>query len=154
ASLPESIAELCVVRLGLQVRKASALFYARRLGRAIEKSAKEAIAGETGLLRSERFAMGWNHFGVLQYWRSFDDLEAWSRRPPHSEWWREAVGRMRARGDVGIYHEAYLVPRGQVETIYMNCQPVGLAAFGALGEPVGPLTTGRDRLGRRQTPAS
>ena len=149
ATLPESVAELCLVRLGLQVRRWSALAYASRVGRAIDRSAEQAIREGAGLLHSERFAMGWRHFGVLQYWRAFDDLEQWSRRPPHAEWWREAVDRMRKRGDFGVYHETFLVPRAGIESIYLNCSPVGMAAFGEAGEPVGKMTTSRDRLGRR-----
>lgn len=149
ASMPESIAEFCLIRLGLQARRWRALPYASRLARAIDRSAAEAIAAGAGLLHSERFAFGPRHFGVLQYWRSFDDLEQWSRRPPHSEWWRGAVERMRTKGDFGIYHEAFVVPRAAVEAIYLNCDPVGLATFGVLGEPVGRMTTSRDRLGRR-----
>jgi hypothetical protein len=152
ASLPESVPELCLVRLGIQVRRLRALLYAARLGRAIDRSAAEAVASGAGLLRSERFAVSRTHFGVLQYWRSFEDLEAWSHRPPHSEWWRAAVERMRTRGDFGVYHETFLVPRDQIETIYMNCPPTGLAAFGTLGEAVGPQTTSRGRLGLLRHP--
>jgi hypothetical protein len=123
------------------------MLFAARLARAIDRSATEATAAGAGLLRSDRFAISRNHFGVLQYWRSFDDLEAWSHRPPHSEWWRDAVQRMRTRKDLGIYHEVFLVPGGKIETIYMNCQPTGLAAFGVLGEAVGSQTTSRSRLG-------
>jgi Domain of unknown function (DUF4188) len=147
ALLPDSVSELCLVRLGLQVRKWTALGYARRLAKAIDRSAEAATA--VGLLRSERFAFGPWHFGVLQYWRSFDDLEQWGRKPPHSEWWREAVERGRMKADFGVYHEVFLVPRAAVESIYVNCEPVGLSAFGTLGEPTGPMTTSRDRLGRR-----
>ena len=149
ASVPESVEELCLVRLGLVVRKLRALPFAARIGRAIHRSASEAIASGAGLLASERFQAGWGHFGVLQYWSSFDALDAWSHRPPHSEWWREAVDRMRKRADFGIYHETYLVPRAGVESIYLNCPKVGLSAFGITGEAVGPSTTSRDRLGRR-----
>lgn len=149
ASLPDSMAELCLVRLGLQVRRLTALRYASRLARAIDRSADEARAAGVGLLRSERFAQSWRHFGVLQYWRGFDELEQWSKRPPHVEWWREAVERGRTKGDFGLYHEVFLVPRSAVESIYLNCEPVGLSAFGPLGDPVGPMTTSRDRLGRR-----
>ncbi|HEV3167442.1 MAG TPA: phenylacetaldoxime dehydratase family protein [Isosphaeraceae bacterium] len=149
ATLPDSVTELCLVRLGMQVHRLTAMAFAAKLGRAIDRSAGEAIGTGAGLLRSERFAMGWKHFGVLQYWRSFAELEAWSHKEPHVAWWRQAVERGRARGDFGIYHETFLVPRGQIETIYLGCQPVGLATFGAIGEPVGSLTTSRDRLGRR-----
>ena len=95
ARLPESVAELCLVRLGIQVKGLSAWLFARRLRSAILADARRAMAEDAGLLNSESFAIGIKHFGVLQYWRSFDDLDAWSRRPPHSEWWRAAVERMR-----------------------------------------------------------
>jgi hypothetical protein len=148
ASLPESVAELCLVRVGLQCRGIRSLLYALRLGRALDREAAEAVASGAGLLHAIRFVIARDHFGMLQYWESFEALEAWSRRPPHSEWWRGAVERMRTRGDFGIYHETFLVPRSHVETIYLDCRPTGLGAFGTLGEPVGPMTTGRGRLGR------
>jgi heme-degrading monooxygenase HmoA len=151
AALPNSIDELCLVRLGIQVRRISALLYAARLGRAIERSSAEAIATGAGLLSSERFTVARGHFGVLQYWRSFDDLEAWSHRPPHSEWWREAVERMRSRSDLGIFHETFLVPRDRIESIYLNCRPAGLATFGTLAEPIGANANSRGRLGRQAT---
>src|SRR5215218_3468699 len=117
ATPPESIAELCLIRVGIQTRGLRAVPYAARLRRAIDRSSAEAIATGAGLLHSERFWIGRGHFGVLQYWRSFEDLEAWSRRPPHSEWWRGAVERMRTRGDLGVYHETFLVPRDHIQTI-------------------------------------
>jgi hypothetical protein len=154
ATLPESITELCLVRVGLQDRGFRARAYAARLLRALDREAAEARASAAGLLHSERFVIGRGHRGVLQYWQSFDALEAWSRRPPHAEWWREAVERMRTRGDFGVYHETFLVPRDRVESIYLECAPAGLAVFGTIAEPVGPMTTSRGRLGRfaRQVP--
>ncbi len=149
ASLPDSVEELCVIRLGLMVRKLSGLRFASKFGKAIAQSAIEAKAGGAGLLDSERFLIRWNHFGFLQYWSSFQSLEAWSHRPPHSVWWREALERMRQRADFGIYHETFLVPRQSVESIYLDCPPVGLGSFGTIGEAVGTSTTSRDRLGRR-----
>jgi hypothetical protein len=149
AELPEGVEGLCLVRFGLIVRKVSALGFVRRALRRIDQAAAEAIAAGAGLFLAERFAMGWRHAGSWQYWASFEALDAWSRRPPHSEWWREALDRMRTRGDLGVYHEAFLVARRDVESIYLDCPPLGLAAFGAVAEPVGPRTTARDRLGRR-----
>jgi hypothetical protein len=148
AILPDEVSELCLIRLGIQVRRLSALWYAARLGRAIERSAAEAIAARAGLFHSESFSMGRRHFGVIQYWRSFDDLDAWSHRAPHVDWWRGAVDRMRTQSDFGIYHETFLVARDRLESIYLNCLPTGLAAFGTPAEPVGPRTTSRGRLGR------
>jgi hypothetical protein len=154
ASLPDSIAELCLVRLGFQCRGLGAQLYGLRLGRAIARASAEAVASGAGLLHSERFTIDMRHFGVLQYWRSFADLEAWSHRPPHADWWRVAVERMRAKGDFGVYHETFLVPRDRIESIYLNCTPAGLATFGTIGEPVGPRTTSRGRLGESRGPTA
>jgi hypothetical protein len=146
ATLPDGVDELCLIRLGFRCRGLSSRWYSYRLGRAIDRSAAEAVATGAGLWRSERFAIDSRHFGVLQYWRSFAALEAWSHRPPHSDWWRGAVERMRTRGDFGLYHEVFLVPRDRIESIYLNCDATGLAAFGTLGEPIGPQTNSRGRL--------
>lgn len=147
AALPESIAELCLVRVGIQARGVRARLFAARLGRAIDRAAAEAAGSGAGLLHADRFRLGPGHLGILQYWRSFDDLEAWSHRPPHAEWWRAAVERMRTRGDLGLYHETYLVPRDRIEAVFLECAPAGLAVFGVPGEAVGTMTTSRGRLG-------
>lgn len=149
ASLPESVEELCLVRVGFQHRGLSAAWFARRLLRELDRASAEAIAAGDGLLQSERFRIGRGHAGCLQYWASFEALESWSRRPPHTEWWREAVARGRDRGDFGVYHETFLVPRRQVEALYLDCRPAGLLAFGVTGPAVGPNTTSKGRLGRR-----
>jgi len=151
AELPESVEELCLVRFGLVARRLSALLLVRRLERDVARSSRAAMAAGAGLLGSDRFAIGWRHVGALQYWSSFGALDAWSHGTPHAAWWRAAVDRMRTVGDLGVYHEAYLVPRKNVETIYLDCPPLGVAAFGTMAEAVGPRTTARDRLGRRST---
>jgi hypothetical protein len=151
ARLPETVTELCLVRFGIQVRRSSAWLFARRLLSQITGEARRATADGAGLLGSESFSISIMHFGVLQYWRSFDDLEAWSHRPPHAEWWRRAVQRMRLKQDLGVYHEAFLVRAQDIESIYMDCRPTGLATFGLLGEPVGEMTTSRGRLRRSKS---
>ena len=148
ARLPRSMSELCLVRLGIQVKSPAAWLFARRLRSAITTDSRRAIAQGAGLLNSETFAIAINHFGVLQYWRSFDELETWTHRSPHSEWWGSAVERMRLKRDFGIYHETFLVRPADIESISMNCRPAGLETFGELAEPVGPDTTSRGRLRR------
>ena len=150
ARLPEDMAELCLLRLGIQVRRLTAFPYVARLKRAIERSAREAKDSNAGLLQSDLFRIAWNHFGLIQYWRSFQDLEAWSHKAPHADWWREAAERLRTKGDLGIYHETFLVPAESIESIYMNAMPTGLLAFGITGEPSGPDANSRGRLGRNK----
>jgi hypothetical protein len=69
---------------------------------------------------------------MIQYWRSFEDLERFARNPddPHLEAWRRFNRRVGARGDVGIYHETFRVQPGQYECVYGNMPVIGLAAAG------------------------
>ena len=86
--------------------------------------------------------------GLIQYWRSTEDLEHFARSPsePHLKAWQrfnKAVGK---DGSVGIWHETYQVAAGQYETIYGNMPRFGLAAATSHA-PVGKRgETARDRL--------
>lgn len=84
---------------------------------------------------------------TVQYWRSFADLERFARDvdDPHLEPWRRFNRRIGASGDVGIWHETYRVRPANIETIYGNMPPTGLAA--ALG--VMPVPRGRDSAAAR-----
>jgi len=67
---------------------------------------------------------------LVQYWRSFADLERFARdrEDPHLEPWRRFNRKVAASGDVGIWHETYRVRTSDIETIYSNMPPIGLAA--------------------------
>ena len=72
--------------------------------------------------------------GVLvQYWRSFEALEAYSRNPGarHAPVWR-AWNRLAAedRGSAGIWHETFKVNAGSYEAIYQNTPVMGLQKAG------------------------
>src|SRR3954471_8195019 len=60
---------------------------------------------------------------IVQYWRSFDALEAYSRNPGarHAPVWR-AWNRLGSedRGAAGIWHETFKVNAGDYEAIYQN----------------------------------
>ena len=51
-------------------------------------------------------------------------------------------------GDVGIWHETYLVRAGEYENIYGNMPPYGLGLAGELKEAKGRRRTARGRLGQ------
>ncbi len=72
--------------------------------------------------------------GVLvQYWRSFEALEAYSRNPGarHAPVWR-AWNRLAAedRSAAGIWHETFKVNAGSYEAIYQNMPVMGLQRAG------------------------
>jgi hypothetical protein len=88
---------------------------------------------------------------LVQYWRSFDDLERYARDwdSRHMPAWRKFNQRVRSSGDVGIWHETYRVRDGEYETIYGNMPRVGLAAA-AEHRPIGTTSgTAARRIGLR-----
>jgi hypothetical protein len=90
---------------------------------------------------------------VVQYWRSFEDLEQFARSPdaPHLEAWKRFNAAVRDSGDVGIWHETYRVAKGASESMFGNMPPSGLGVAGNL-VPVGSTaTTAAQRIGARDT---
>ncbi len=70
----------------------------------------------------------------VQYWRSFDHLEAYARSAEHAHWpaWTAFNRQVRATsGDVGIWHETFLVRAGEYETLYGSTPRMGLALAGS-----------------------
>ena len=91
---------------------------------------------EAGLLKWHN---AWiNGPAVVQYWRSFEQLESFARAPdqPHLPTWTWFNQAVRASSDVGIWHETYNVRAGEYECIYGNMPRVGLAAAG-VHAPIG-----------------
>ena len=92
---------------------------------------------------------------IVQYWRSFAQLEAYARAPDGRHWpawvaFNRRVGR--ARGDVGIWHETYRVTAGQYEAIYSGMPPFGLGAAGRLVPATATRETARGRLTAPRAP--
>ena len=85
---------------------------------------------------------------VVQYWRSFDHLEAYARgNGTHRSAWASFYKRVGvAGGDVGIWHETYWIAPGQYEAIYGNMPAFGLGAVGRLVPATGRRATARKRL--------
>ena len=61
------------------------------------------------------------------YWKDFESMEAWTRSPPHREWWQNFL---KNSAGTGFWHETYCM-RGGIEAIYDDLEhaPVGLGAF-------------------------
>jgi hypothetical protein len=89
---------------------------------------------------------------IVQYWRSFDHLEAFARDQddPHTAAWRGYWKRVGTDTRSGIWHETYLVRAGDYEAIYANMPPFGLGKAGEL-EPLGKDSRARLRLRARAT---
>lgn len=102
--------------------------------------------------RPESGLLGYEPIGrltFLQYWRSFEHLEAYARAPDQSHWpaWMAFNKRIKkSRGDVGIWHETYLVRAGNYEAIYSGMPPIGLGKAGSLVDAVNARESARQRL--------
>ncbi|MDC5697216.1 DUF4188 domain-containing protein [Intrasporangium calvum] len=88
---------------------------------------------------------------IVQYWRSAEDIYAYSgsgdraHRPAARAFYER--GR-RAAGAVGVWHETYAVPAGGHESLYLAMPPTGLAAATGVSE----LATRRGRASLSGSP--
>jgi hypothetical protein len=109
----------------------------------------EAAPPEIGFLGHNGLGMR----GITQYWRSFDHLEAYARGGDFRHWpaWTKFNKAMKdCRGDVGIWHETYLVRAGNYEAIYSGMPPYGLGRVAGLQPAVGNREDARRRLSTAQ----
>lgn len=87
---------------------------------------------------------------ITQYWRTPEQLYAYASEPNlvHLPAWR-AFNRAarKAPGAVSIWHETYVVPAGNIETIYSDRGAVGLGKFTGTVPVVKRGRSARERLG-------
>jgi len=96
---------------------------------------------EKGLLGYEQAG-----FTTIQYWRSFEHLEAFAQDPdPHHDVWRNFNKRVGKDNRSGIWHETFLVRDGEYEAIYNNVPRRGLGKAAEL-VPVAEAVGARQRL--------
>ena len=121
--------EVVVFLIGMRVNKLRKVGRWLPVARAMPRMLRELAA------RPDKGLLGWQQFWagrtvlVVQYWRSFADLERFARAAddPHLPAWRAFNRSVGTGGDVGIFHETYLVPAGNAEAIYGNMPVFGLA---------------------------
>ena len=105
---------------------------------------------ELGFMRA-RTEMAGRTITVIQYWKSFEALEAYAsmsdrkHRPAWTAFYKRATS---GTGAVGIYHETYVIRPGEVKSLYVD-MPAGFGLGGAVGaKPITPKTeTVRERKG-------
>jgi hypothetical protein len=85
---------------------------------------------------------------VMRYWTSAAHLTAYARAADrfHLPAWQAFNAAIGASGDVGIWHETYVVPAGHAESIYANMPPHGLGRFLPLVPAKGRHATAARRL--------
>ena len=78
--------DLVVIYLGMRVNALTGFRTLFGFGPEISAAVE---AKPDGLLLHENLLFSLRHFGMRQYWRDFESLEAWSRSEPHRQWWQE-----------------------------------------------------------------
>ncbi|AXG09346.1 DUF4188 domain-containing protein [Haloplanus rubicundus] len=104
---------------------------------------------ERGLLETRTW-LGLRAPLLVQYWESFEALESYARdtEGEHLPAWKAFNRRVGEGGDVGIWHETFLVRDGEYEAVYNNMPPTGLGEVGEVVPASGRAETAGGRLGR------
>lgn len=138
--------EFVVFLIGMRINKWWKLHKWLPVARAMLRMMKEVEADPAiGFLGQ----IGLGRLTMVQYWRSFDHLEAFARAPDHAHWpaWAAFNKAMKAdRSDVGIWHETYIIEPGRYESLYSGMPPFGLGKAGRLVPAVGNREAARERL--------
>ncbi|WP_309606128.1 DUF4188 domain-containing protein [Phenylobacterium sp.] len=102
---------------------------------------------ELGLLRVES-QFSFPNITATQYWTSFEALETYAKARDHAHLpaWQAFNKAVASNGDVGIWHETYVVESGKYENIYNNMPPYGLGAIGRVVDAVGARQEARQRV--------
>jgi hypothetical protein len=85
---------------------------------------------------------------VVQYWRSFDHLEAYAKDKEleHYPAWKNFNIKLRSTRAAGIWHETYKVSEGTYENVYVNMPPFGLAKAGKMLTDIEKYDSARARM--------
>jgi len=116
---------------------------------------RELVADDdTGLLGSRTVVgPGLRNIGFVQYWESFDALEAYARDSDHlhlGAWQDYYEDGTKDDASLGIWHETYVVSAGEYETVYNNMPRHGLGATdgATITTAAGQRDTAGGRIGR------
>lgn len=140
--------DVVVFLIGSQIHKPFRIRQWLPVARAMTAMQREiASHPQIGCLHIENFG-GRRNISV-QYWKSFEHLERFARSDEwsHLEAWRDFNRLIRDSGDLGIWHETYLVRAGDFETMYGNMPRFGLAVAGR-HLPLSSSSTAARRAGR------
>ncbi|MBE7942838.1 DUF4188 domain-containing protein [Ramlibacter aquaticus] len=144
-----------VFLIGLRINRLWAVHKWLPVARAMGPMLAELQAQpDMGLLHAETY-LYWRGVALVQYWRSFEQLDRFARNPQasHLGAWKRFNQAVGADGSVGIWHETYLVQPGGYECIYGNMPRRGLARVGTHGPATGARLTARRRAGMEGEPA-
>lgn len=132
--------EFVVFLIGMRINRLWKIHKWLPVMAAMPRMLKELMAkNDSGLLSYEIW------FGrttlVVQYWESKEKLLAYASAPEaqHLPAWKGFNQRIGTSGDIGIWHETYVVAPGTYENIYVNMPAFGLGKTGVLSPASGKV---------------
>ena len=137
-----------VFLIGMRINKLWKVWKWLPVLRAMPKMLAELAAHpEFGML-SARSHFGLRNLWSTQYWKSAAHLQAFAHSAgnAHLPAWKAFNRSVGTSGDVGIWHETYVVPPGHLESIYVNMPRHGLGLAGKLFPGKGARATAAKRL--------
>lgn len=138
--------DFVVFIIGMRINKPWKIHKWMPVAMAMPKMLKELFSKpESGFLGAE------TSLGItVQYWKSFEHLEAYARdrNGHHYPAWKAFNTKIKSNGDVGIWHETYLVKSGNYECVYNNMPKFGLGKVGKLTPASGKLEGAGGRISK------
>jgi hypothetical protein len=142
--------QVVVFAIGMRINRPWKVWQWWPLIPAMSRMLKEQHADESIGLLSTRPMFGLRNIAVLQLWRSAKDLQAYAHDAGHAhlEEWKRFNARIGTSGDVGIWHETYVVPATNIESVFVNMPRYGLGMAGELFPARGKRSSAGKRLER------
>lgn len=140
-----------VFLIGIRINRPWKLWKWLPVLRAMPAMLKELAAHpELGML-SATGHFGLRNASMVQYWKTAEHLRAYAQGATHLPAWQAFNRSIGTSGDVGIWHETYVVPPGNLEAIYVNMPRYGLGLAGTLFPAKGHRASAARRLSRAST---
>jgi hypothetical protein len=107
---------------------------AKAMGPMLRELSKDPDSGLLGF----RTLPTWRGITLIQYWESVEKLQSFANdgNRTHRPAWLDYFKQSYKSGAAGIWHETYIVPAGNTETIYGNMPLLGLGRVAGV-VPVG-----------------
>jgi hypothetical protein len=110
---------------------------------------RELMADPDSGLLAFRTLPGLRQVTLIQYWESVEKLQAFANdaQRTHRPAWTEFYRKAYKGNTVGIWHETYVVPARNSETIYANMPLLGLGQVSGVAPVNTRGRTAAERLG-------
>ncbi len=139
--------EFVVFLIGMRINRLWKIHKWLPVAQAMPRMLKELAAHpDTGFLSAEMW------FGrttvMVQYWRTFEQLNRYAKNKnaEHLPAWSAFNRHIGTGGDVGIWHETYLIAPGRHESVYVNMPAFGLSKAGRAVKATGKRKSAAGRI--------